>query len=124
MTSKELSELKIAIIEYRKQLVELAQSDKLELNQINDNIAVSNKKHIEKLKQLEPYSKAKTALKKVVEYIKPYEVEEWLMVVLSDYNAVLIEEREIIRHAEQVAKEKLEFLIQAEYVAETMKKKR
>lgn len=124
MTSKELSELKIAIIEYRKQLVELAQSDKLELNQINDNIAVSNKKHIEKLKHFEAYSKAKTALKKVVEYIKPYEVEEWLMVVLSDYNAVLIEETEIIRHAEQVAKEKLEFLIQAEYVAETMKKKR
>lgn len=124
MTSKELNELKIAIIEYRKQLVELAQSDKLELNQINDNIAVSNKKHIEKLKQLETYSKAKTALKKVVEYIKPYEVEEWLVVVLSDYNAVLIEETEIIRHAEQVEKEKLEFLIQAEYVAETMKKKR
>lgn len=124
MTSKELNELKIAIIEYRKQLVELAQSDKLELNKINDNIAVSNKKHIEKLKQLEAYSKAKTALKKVVEYIKPYEVEEWLVVVLSDYNAVLIEETEIIRHAEQVEKEKLEFLIQAEYVAETMKKKR
>ena len=118
MTSKELSELKQALVDYKIYLLKLIVDDNLNYHLVMEQITTPTAEHINKLKHLENYIKALNALKQVIRYIKPDEVEEYLKSVIFDYTRILTDERQIQQLSKQYEQERVEKLLQEDLVAE------
>ena len=118
MTTKELSELKQALVDYKIYLLKLIVEDNLNYHLVMEQITASTAEHINKLKRLENYTKALNALKQVIRYIKPDEVEEYLKSVIFDYTRILTDERQIQQLSKQYEQERVEKLLQEDLVAE------
>lgn len=118
MTSKELSELKQALVDYKIYLLKLIVDDNLNYHLVMEQITTPTAEHINKLKHLENYAKALNALKQVIRYIKPDEVEEYLKSVIFDYTRILTDERQIQQLSKQYEQERVEKLLQEDLVAE------
>lgn len=118
MTSKELSELKQVLVDYKIHLLKLIVEDNLNYHLVMEQITASTAEHINKLKHLENYTKALNALKQVIRYIKPDEVEEYLKSVIFDYTRILTDERQIQQLSKQYEQERVEKLLQEDLVAE------
>ena len=123
MTSKELSELKQVLVDYKIYLLKLIVEDNLNYHLVMEQITASTAEHIKKLKHLENYTKALNALKQVIRYIKPDEVEEYLKSVIFDYTRILTDERQIQQLSKQYEQERVEKLLQEDLVAEIRRKK-
>lgn len=118
MTRKELSELKQALVNYKIHLLKLIVEDNLNYHLVMEQITTPTAEHINKLKHLENYTKALNALKQVIRYIKPDEVEEYLKSVMFDYTRILTDERRIQQLSKQYEQERVEKLLQEDLVAE------
>lgn len=118
MTSKELSELKQVLVNYKIYLLKLIVDDNLNYHLVMEQITTPTAEHINKLKHLENYTKALNALKQVIRYIKPDEVEEYLKSVIFDYTRILTDERQIQQLSKQYEQERVEKLLQEDLVAE------
>lgn len=118
MTSKELSELKQALVNYKIYLLKLIVEDNLNYHLVMEQITTPTAEHINKLKHLENYTKALNALKQVIRYIKPDEVEEYLKSVMFDYTRILTDERRIQQLSKQYEQERVEKLLQEDLVTE------
>ena len=123
MTSKELSELKQALVNYKIYLLKLIVEDNLNYHLVMEQITTPTAEHINKLKHLENYTKALNALKQVIRYIKPDEVEEYLKSVIFDYTRILTDERQIQQLYKQYEQERVEKLLQEDLVAEIRRKR-
>lgn len=123
MTSKELSELKQALVDYKIYLLKLIVEDNLNYHLVMEKITTPTAEHINKLKHLENYTKALNALKQVIRYIKPDEVEEYLKSVIFDYTRILTDERQIQQLSKQYEQERVEKLLQEDLVAEIRRKR-
>ena len=123
MTSKELSELKQALVNYKIYILKLIVEDNLNYHLVMEQITTPTAEHINKLKHLENYTKALNALKQVIRYIKPDEVEEYLKSVIFDYTRILTDERQIQQLSKQYEQERVEKLLQEDLVAEIRRKR-
>ena len=123
MTSKELSELKQVLVDYKIHLLKLIVEDNLNYHLVMEQITTPTAEHINKLKHLENYTKALNALKQVIRYIKPDEVEEYLKSVIFDYTRILTDERQIQQLSKQYEQERVEKLLQEDLVAEIRRKR-
>ena len=123
MTSKELSELKQVLVDYKIHLLKLIVEDNLNYHLVMEQITTPTAEHINKLKHLENYTKALNALKQVIRYIKPDEVEEYLKSVIFDYTRILTDERKIQQLSKQYEQERVEKLLQEDLVAEIRRKR-
>lgn len=123
MTSKELSELKQVLVDYKIYLLKLIVEDNLNYHLVMEQITTPTAEHINKLKHLENYTKALNALKQVIRYIKPDEVEEYLKSVIFDYTRILTDERQIQQLSKQYEQERVEKLLQEDLVAEIRRKR-
>lgn len=123
MTNKELSELKQALVDYKIYLLKLIVEDNLNYHLVMEQITTPAAEHINKLKRLENYTKSLNALKQVIRYIKPNEVEEYLKGVIFDYTRILTDERQIQQLSKQYEQERVEKLLQEDLVAEIRRKR-
>lgn len=123
MTNKELSELKQTLVDYKIYLLKLIVEDNLNYHLVMEQITTPTAEHINKLKQLENYTKSLNALKQVIRYIKPDEVEEYLKSVIFDYTRILTDERQIQQLSKQYEQERVEKLLQEDLVAEIRRKR-